>query len=249
MVSRRVYQTGSGCQDCNDADELRHAPMLKVAVDRLPETGADLASQPALSRLENSVTSTTLRRMAECFVGLFVKTYGQTKPERIVLDSDGPDAPIHGQQFSCFSGYYHEHCYCPLIVTAQVDGGPHEFLFAMLRRGAPTGDGCTLAGLRRLVARLRTQWPGVAITFRADAGFCRPELLSWCEDSGNSVAYVVCIGENSVPTRLGEPCLEHAKASFQAKGEEARVVGEFWHAAGTWDRVRRVVVRARFGPE
>jgi hypothetical protein len=250
MVCQRVYQIGIGYEDCNDADDLRHDPMLKLAVDRLPETGADLASQPTLSRLENSVTSTTLRRMAERFVDLFFKAYGHTRPERIVLDFDGTDDPTHGQQqLSCFSGHYDEHCYCPLIVTAQVDGGSHELLVAMLRRGAPTGDGGALAVLRRLVARLRAHWPGVAITFRADAGFCRPELLSWCEDPDNSVDYIVCIGENSVLKRLGQPCLDQAKAQFEAKGEEARVVGEFSYAAGTWDRQRRVIVRARFGPD
>lgn len=250
MLRQRVYQICNGYEDCNDADDLRRDPMFKLAVGRLPETGEDLASQPTLSRLENSVSRRDLWHIAEFFVALFFRQYRQAKPKRIVLDFDATDDPTHGQQqFSGFNGHYDEHCYCPLVVTAQVDGGPHELLVAMLRPGAPTGDGGALAVLRRLVERLRAQWPGVAIVFRADAGFCRPELFEWCEDPENRVDYIVAIAKNRALERHAEPFVQQAKAKFEATGKEARVMGEFMYAAGTWNTERQVVVRAEFAAD
>lgn len=250
MLRQRVYQIGNGYEDCNDADDLRRDPMFKLAVGRLPETGEDLASQPTLSRLENSVSRRDLWQIGESFVALFLGQYRHAEPERIVLDFDATDDPTHGQQrLAGFNGYYKEHCYCPLIVTAQVDGGPHELLVVMLRPGAPTGDGGALAVLRRLVERLRAQWPHVAIVFRADAGFCKPELLDWCEDPENRVDYIVAIAKNKALERHAEPFVQQAKAEFEAKAKEARVMGEFKYAAGTWKTERRVVVRAEFAAD
>ena len=98
MLRQRVYQIGNGYEDCNDADDLRRDPMFKLAVGRLPETGEDLASQPTLSRLENSVSRRDLWQIGESFVALFLGQYRHAEPERIVLDFDAPDDPTHGQQ-------------------------------------------------------------------------------------------------------------------------------------------------------
>src|SRR5438477_527438 len=74
LVRQRVFQIACGYADQNDADSLRTDPLLKLACGRLPESGADLSSQPTLSRLETAVDRRATTR------GLIpnpsVKTYG-----------------------------------------------------------------------------------------------------------------------------------------------------------------------------
>jgi hypothetical protein len=250
MIAQRVYQIACGYEDCSDADDLRRDPMFKLAVGRLPGAGTNLASQPTLSRLENSVSRTQLRRMAEVLIDLFLDHYRSAEPARIVLDFDATEDPAHGQQqFATFNGHYGKRCYLPLLVTAQVDGGPHELLVAMLRRGTPTEDGYTLAVLKRLVARLRDTWPEVQIVLRADADFCRPELLDWCEEAANRVDYLICIAKNPVLLRRAEPYQQQAQAKFDETGKKVRTVHETSYAAGTWTKERRVVVKAEVSAE
>src|SRR5579883_434943 len=49
LVRQRVFQIACGYEDQDDADTLRRDPLLKLACGR-PPGGADLASQPTLSR-------------------------------------------------------------------------------------------------------------------------------------------------------------------------------------------------------
>ena len=136
LLAQRVYQIAAGYEDCNDAADLRHDPVLKTAVGRLPKTGRDLASQPTLSRFENGVGRRELWQMARQLVECFIEQHAQSRPRRIILDFDATEDPTHGQQqLAGFHGYYGEHCYLPLIVTAQVDAGPQELVVALLRRG------------------------------------------------------------------------------------------------------------------
>ena len=243
MLAQRVLQIACGYEDCNDADDLRSDPMLKTVIGRLPETDYDLASQPTLSRFENSVTRTQLWRMAEVFFDLFVQQYAGAQPAKITLDFDATDDETHGQQqFSEFNGYYDEHCYLPLIVTAQVDGGSHELLVAMLRPGKSHGALHALAVLKRLEAKLRAVWPNVPIVLRGDNAFAGPDILDWCDE--NRVGYLLNLAQNSRVLALAEPYMAQARAQFEASGEKLRNFHEVSYAAGSWPRERRVVVKA-----
>src|SRR5918912_338899 len=52
LFAQRIYQIASGYADGNDANSLRHDPMFKLSVERVPlDPGQDLASAPTLSRL------------------------------------------------------------------------------------------------------------------------------------------------------------------------------------------------------
>ena len=109
MLSQRVYQIACGYEDCNDADDLRSDPLLKTSIGRLPQSDPDLASQPTLSRFENAVTRTQLRRMAEVFVDVFLWQHSARTPRWIILDFDATDDEVHGQQqFEAFNGFYDE---------------------------------------------------------------------------------------------------------------------------------------------
>jgi len=243
LLAQRVYQIAAGYEDCNDADDMRRDPVLKTVVGRLPQSDPACASQPTLSRFENSMGPRELRRMADVLVDVFFAQYADATPERIVLDFDATEDETHGQQqFAAYHGFYRSHCYLPLIVTAQVDGGPHELLAAMLRPGRIHAGAHALSVLRRLVAKLRERWPKTRILFRADSGFAKPEIYDWCED--HRVGYLISLAKNDVLLALAEPHMEASRLEHQLTGRKARHVTDELYRAGTWREYRRVIVKA-----
>lgn len=250
MFAQRVYQISLGYEDCNDADDLRRDPVLKTSIGRLPKSGHHLASQPTLSRFENVVTRTQLRRMAEVVVDLFVERHIAEPPSQIILDFDATDDETHGQQqFAEFHGYYDEHCYLPLLVTAKADGEPEQLLVALLRHGRAAASECALAVLRRLVARLRQAFPDTSIVFRADGGFAVPEIYEWCETQDPPVGYVIGLPQNSRLLELAQPYVRRAEAAYEETGEKVRLLHDVQYAAKTWSHERRVVVKAEHTEE
>lgn len=242
LLRQRVFQIAAGYEDCNDADTLAADPVLKVACGRNPETGRDLASQPTLSRFENSVSRADLYRMAEVFLDLFVERH-RRPPQEIVLDLDATVDETHGQQeLSFFHGYYDTYCYLPMLVFAQADGEPHQPLAAVLRPGNVHAGHRSVALLKRIVARLREAWPEVRIVVRGDSGEALPEIYEWCEAEG--VDYVIGLARNPRLERLGKPFLEAAREEFQRTEEKVRHCHEFTYAADSWGHERRVVVKA-----
>jgi hypothetical protein len=242
LVRQRVYQIVCGYEDCNDADTLAADPVLKVACGRNPETGRDLASQPTLSRFENSVSPTELYRMAEVFLDLFVERH-RRPPQEIVLDLDATVDETHGQQeLSFFHGYYDTYCYLPMLIFAQADGGPHQLLAAVLRPGNVHAGRGSVKLLKRVVARLRQAWPEVRIVVRGDSGEALPEIYEWCEGVG--VDYVIGLARNSRLQGLGELFLEAAREEFRETQAKVRHCHDLSYAAESWTHERRVVVKA-----
>ena len=245
LFAQRVYQIACGYEDCNDADDLRSDWAFKTALGRRPQSDRDLASQPTLSRFENCVSRTALRRMAEVFVDQFVARYASAHECLISLDFDATDDPTHGQQqFAQFHGHYKEHCYLPLLVTAQVDDGPQELLVAMLRPGQADAADYVLAILARLIPRLRQACPKARFLLRADGGFARPALYDWCEDSANRVEYEINLPQNPVLKRLAAPYLQAVHDRYEQTGQWQRQFAEAQYQAGTWPKPRRVVLKA-----
>jgi hypothetical protein len=245
LFAQRVYQIAAGYEDCNDADDLRHDPVLKTAVGRLPQTGRDLASQPTLSRFENAVTRRELWHMAQVLVEQFVARHADRRPKYVVLDFDATDDATHGQQqFAEFHGFYETHCYLPLLVTAQVDDGPQELLVALLRRGRSHASRSALAVLRRLVERLRQQWPGLPILVRGDSGFAIPARYDWCEAQDAPVWYLIGLAQNARLRALAKPHLQAARAEYARTGEKVRRLHAARYAAQPWPHRRRVLIKA-----
>lgn len=245
LFGQRVYQIACGYEDADDADDLRGDWAFKTALGRRPESDRDLASQPTFSRFENCVSRTALRRMAEVFVAQFVRRYATRRKCRLILDFDATDDPTHGQQqFTAFHGYYKEHCYLPLIVTAQVDDGPQELLVTLLRPGNADAAAYALAILKRLVPRLRQACPKAQFLFRADGGFARPEIYNWCEDKANRVAYEINLPQNSALRRLAAPHLQAVHAIHAETGQWHRRFAETTYRAKDWPQPRRVVIKA-----
>ena len=136
-VRQRVFQMGCGYEDANDGLALRQDPALKAACDRLPVTGADLASQPTMSRFENQISRSDLYRIAQAFVDLFIASY-KKPPQAILLDIDDTEDKVHGsQQWSLFNGYFKSKCYQPLHIY---EGQTGQLITTLLRPGArPSG--------------------------------------------------------------------------------------------------------------
>lgn len=243
MLAQRVYQIACGYEDCNDADDLRQDGIFKTAIGRLPQSGQDLASQPTLSRFENSISRTQLYRMADALADRVLDQYEGQQAQRIVLDFDATDDPTHGQQqLTAFHGFYDEHCYLPLIVTGRIDDGPDELLTAVLRPGRSHASSKALPVLARVVAKLRQRWPQAKILFRADSGFAVPAIYDWCEDNG--VDYLISLAKNPRLLEIARPWLERARMEYEEIGEKVRHVRETRYAADSWRQERRVLVKA-----
>lgn len=241
LVRQRVYQIACGYEDQDDADSLRSDPLLKLVCGRLPETGADLASQPTRSRLENAPTARACYRMAVALGELYIAQRGKDgAPQHILLDVDSTDDPTHGdQEGSAYHGYYAQHMYHPLLIF---DGDTGQLVTAVLRAGNRHASHGVVAILKRIVDRLRQAWPEVRIELRADAGFAIPAVYEYCEAEG--IAYTVGLITNTRLEALAEPLLEQAQQQYAAEQQKVRLVADEQYQAGSWAVARRVVYKA-----
>jgi hypothetical protein len=142
------------------------------------------------------------------------------------------------QEERFFHGYYGHYCYLPLYIVCG------EFvLCARLRPSNIDGAKGSVAELERIVGQIRQAWPQVRIILRGDSGFCRDELLSWCEENG--VDYVVGLAQNARLLREIAPASAQAASQFQQNGEAARGFPKFvYQTKNSWSRARRVIAKA-----
>ena len=239
MLRQRVFGIALGYEDLNDHHTLRNDPLMQVLTERSPTPETPLASPPTLSRLENAVTRKDLVRMAGAFVDVFIASHTRP-PKELVLDFDATDDPLHGaQEGRFFHGYYDAYCYLPLYVFCG-----DQLLVAYLRRANIDAAKHSRAILKLLVRRFRQVWPGVRIIVRADSGFCRWRLMRWCDR--HEVGYILGLARNKRLEALAEPLAAEAARRFQATGTKQRLFGEVTYAARTWDRERRVIIKAEY---
>jgi hypothetical protein len=245
LVRQRVFQIACGYEDQNDSETLRSDPLLKLVCGRLPETDADLASQPTISRLENAADARSCYRIARALMELYIRqrTEHGGPPERILLDFDATDDPAHGEQEGAYyHGYYQEHILHPLLVF---DGDTGQLITAVLRAGNTHASRGALAVLRRIVRRLRGAWgEEVHIEIRADAGFAVPEIYDYCEKEG--IGYTIGLISNPRLEALAEGLLSKAEreSEEQEEGEKVRLVSSGSYRADSWEHSRRVVYKA-----
>ena len=239
MIRFRALLIAAGYADANDCDALRTDPAFKMAVGRLPESGADLCSQPTISRLENLPSPVALKRMMAAMVDLFCDSFA-TVPRRIVLDIDDTEDRVHGaQQLSLFHAHYDGRCFLPMHIYEATTGKP----VAIILRPGKTPDGAEVAlVLRHVVRAIRARWPRVDILVRGDSHYGRHEAMSWCER--NRVGYVFGLGGNKVLLgRVTDLAEDAAMGRLAGEADKVRRFGEFRYAARTWRVERRVIAR------
>ena len=238
LLKQRVLQIAAGYEDANDANTLRHDPIFKLLLDRLPETGAPLASQPTISRFENRVSRTELYRMARVLVDQFIASYDRP-PKLIVLDFDDTEDPAHGQQEQArYDGYYGGYCFLPLHLYEGLSGRLITTIFKAKRF---TGTQM-LAVLKRLVKRLRQAWPDTLIILRGDSHFAYPEVMQWIEAQAD-LSYVTGLTSNAVLKPLAHEIVEQAKRAYERDGGKVTRFHSTRYQASTWSRPRRVVIK------
>jgi len=240
MIRYRALLITAGYPDANDCDALRDDPAFKMAVGRLPETGAQLCSQPTMSRLENLPTKTTLIRMMDAMVELFCDSFAEV-PRRILLDIDDTLDRVHGgQQLALFNAHHDSHCFLPIHIYEATTGKP----VAMILRPGKTPDGAEVAFiLRHLVKAIRARWPKVEIVIRGDSHYGRPEAMAWLER--NRVGYVFGLAGNRVLLdRIAALAEDTAVRRAEQDADKIRSFHEFCYAAKSWkEKERRVIAR------
>ena len=246
LFQQRCFQVAQGYEDANDAQSLRHDPLLKVAVGRAPSAAA-LAGQSTLSRWENAVTAQDLDRLEAVLQQLFVAQI-PADARRVVLDLDPYDDPAHGQQQGVlFNGYYDCHCYLPLLICGTVDDGPQRLIGVVLRGGtaAPTEEATGF--LEDLVPRIRAQHPDLEIVVRGDSGFGVPDMITCCR--ALNVRFCCGKAKNAVLLRLAagaQARVQTAETLRAARGRRRRAVRAFdsvAYRARDWEQAERVVVK------
>ena len=259
LIKQRVMGLALGYEDLNDHDTLRHDSLLALLSDkqdlsgktrkRDQDKGCALAGKSTLNRLEltpldagaasryKKIVADTAG-MDELLVDLFLEAH-DTAPAEIILDVDATDDPLHGnQEGRFFHGYYRSYCYLPLYIFC----GEH-LLCARLRKSDQDGAAGTVDELAPMIERIRLSWPQTRIIVRGDSGFCREDLMLWCE--AHSVEYVLGLAKNSRLKAIIAEEMAQAKSQYEATEHAARVFKDFRYQTRTsWSCERRVIGKA-----
>src|SRR6266699_707006 len=216
LLKQRIFQIAAGYEDANDSHTLRHDPIFKLLLDRLPETGAPLASQPTISRFENSVSRTELYRMALVLMDQFIASY-DSPPEVIVLDVDDTEDRAHGAQEQIrYDGDYGGYCFLPCHRYEGLSGR----LITTILNAKLFSSAQMLAVIKRVVKRLRHAWPDTLVIFRGDSHFAYPEVMAWIEAQPH-LSYVTGLTSNAVLQKLAHEVIEQAKRAYARWGRKA----------------------------
>ena len=240
LLRQRLYQIVAGYEDANDADRLRHDPLLQIVADQ--KLGSPLGSQPTLSRWENAPAARDLIRLSDTFCQQFIRLCGAQVRQRgeILLDLDSTDDPTYGaQQLSFFNGAYDQHMYHPMLIFERHTGC---LLAARLRPGNASSHARIVPMLLRLVPHLEAAFPQVKIRLRGDAGFALPALYRFCEFFG--IEYAIGIPANRVFQQRAEPLQKKLRRRYRRTQVPQRSFSSFPHRARSWPRRRRICYKA-----
>jgi len=233
LLRQRVYGICLGYEDLNDHDSLRTDPLIQTALNK----DYTLASPPTLCRFENSMGREEARAIHEVLLDRFIASFS-TPPKELILDFDATDDAVHGRQEGrFFHGYYDHYCFLPLYVFCG-----DQLLVSYLRRSKIDAAKHAWAILSLLVKRFRQVWPKVRIIFRADSGFSRWRMMRWCDR--HNVGYIIGQAKNRRLNQLSATFHEQAAVAYAETREKQRLFTSINYGAASWDKSRRVIVKA-----
>jgi Transposase DDE domain group 1 len=239
MLMARASAIACGYEDANDLNRLRHDPLMKLAVGRCPETGDPLASQPTISRMENSPSKTDAARAALAMVDQFCASV--TPGEVEMFDIDDSFCAAHGgQQLAFWNAHHDERGFANMHIYHVGSGAP----VAIILRPARTPRGTEVRTVIKHVTKLlRERWPNTRIVWRGDSHYGRVEAMEWIEENGDS-DYIFGLPGNPVLDKqvaaVADNLIIHHAESSQ---EKVRTYTSFRYQARTWTRPRKVVAR------
>lgn len=257
LLAQRLYAQALGYEDINDHQQLRHDPLLATAcgkkdplgADRVFHPGAALAAASTLNRLELSNNKSTRchklphdpKKIQALLMALGTRCLSK-QATQIVIDLDAMGHRLHGsQEGRHFNAYYDDYVYLPLY--AFVGNIP---LWAQLRTSEHDVAHGVVPALQEMVAAIRRRCKKARIIIRGDSGFCRDEIMAWCE-SQSRVYYAVGLAKNRVLLERAQPAMMEARARHCLTGAvRTRVFAEFEYQTKTqtWSRARRVIAKA-----
>ena len=238
MVMARSAGIACGHKDAIDHDRLRHDPLMKLAVGRCPQSGAPLASQSTISRLENAPRKTEAARLTAALVDQFGTTV--TPGEEEVIDIDDTFCAAHGgQQLAFWNAHHDERGFATMHIHHVESGTP---VAAILRAGRTPNGTEVRTVVKHVTRRIRRHWPKTRLIWRGDSHYGRDEAMTWCEDNG--AGYILGLAGNSVLDAMLEETCDHLRF-WHAIGtdEKLRCYTSLQYKAMSWSRPRRVIAR------
>ncbi len=224
MFKQRVYGILLGYEDANDVEKLRQDTLIKEILDN------KLASQPTISRFENSFDKAQVFNALYAWVDEYVKTLKGRK--EVIIDIDGTDAETYGcQQLSLFNGFYGHFMYNELFFH---DGQTGQIIVPVLRPGNAHSNWWYVSILKRIVEKIYSEYPDIKIIIRADSGFSTPKFYKLAREK--NLKYTIAIASNAVlkrRTKLLSNCVSY---SYVKKGIKKQILtSAFDYKAGTWE--------------
>ncbi len=242
MLRQRVLQIACGYEDANDCNTLKSDPVFKMSAGRLPQSGADLASQPTMTRFENSVGNGDLYRIAKVFARHFINSYAE-EPPLIVLDCDDTNNNTHGdQQLTLFNHYYGEYCYMPLHVYEGLSG---KLITCLLKPGRRSKSVKVFSVVSRLINYIRSHWKNTLIVVRGDSHFASHELMDWAEGQ-EKVHFITGLASNAKLKAKVAGKLKTAKELFERKKKKITLYHPFEYKAESWGCFQRVIAKIEY---
>jgi hypothetical protein len=238
MVMARVSAIACGYEDAIDLDRLRHDPLMKVAVGRCPESGAPLASQSTISRLENAPSRSEAARLSAALIDQFGTTVKPGRQE--ILDIDDTFCAAHGgQQLAFWNAHHDERGFASMHIYHVASGTP----VAAILRPACTPKGTEVRTvIKHVTKRLRRHWPNTRIVWRGDSHYGRVEAMDGAEDDGED--YIFGLAGNTVLDALtAQAALILRCRHAMSRKPKLRTYTSFMYQAGSWKRPRKVVAR------
>jgi len=247
LLAQRIFSIACGYPDANDAARLGHDPIHKMLIERDPVKGLPLASQPTLSRFENTVTRSNLLSMGEVLADKVIARHQRRlnrKARRITLELDVSHDPAHGQQqLSFFHGHYDTRCYLPLFAFMSFNKESEQYLCAaVLRPGNAPDKRGVITLLCRLLPRIRKAFPKARILVRLDGGFRAPEILDFLDEQPG-LDYIVGYAKNAVLEKQVFDALCKSWEHWRQGDPSWKAYGECTYKATSWSRARRVIFK------